>query len=353
MHILVTGGAGFIGSQIVDAMVRADYQVRVIDALIPGVHTEASPPAFAGDVEFIHADIRDEQALDRALAGIDLVCHQAAMVGRGKEILDAPNYMGCNDLGTAVLVAAMTRAGLGRLILGSSVVIYGDSRYDCPAHGQVRPAPRLAADLRRGQFEPKCPQCGADVVASAVTEDDPVDPPRNVYAISKLAQELIVGAWVRETNASAVALRYHNVYGPFMPYQSPYSGVASAFRSWVARGQAPRVFEDGRPLRDFVHVSDVARANVAAARWERAGFRAFNVASGEPRSIADLAAALASAGGAPAPLITGEFRVGDVRHIFASPTRLMSELGWRPEIDFETGVKEFAAAPMRGGPDAP
>ncbi|HUD39138.1 MAG TPA: NAD-dependent epimerase/dehydratase family protein [Streptosporangiaceae bacterium] len=352
MHILVTGGAGFIGSQVVEEMVRAGHQVRVIDALIAGVHPESRAPSFAGDVEFIHADIRDERSLNRALTGIDLVCHQAAMVGRGKEILDAPNYMGCNDLGTAVLVAAMTKAGLGRLILGSSVVIYGDSRYDCPAHGQVRPGSRLAADLRRGRFEPRCPRCGADVVASAVTEDDPVDPPRNIYAVSKLAQELIVGAWVRETNASAVALRYHNVYGPAMPYQSPYSGVASAFRTWVARGEAPRVFEDGKPLRDFVHVRDVARANVAALDRAEAGFRAFNVASGEPRSIAELAAALARAGGGPAPLITGEFRVGDVRHIFASPARLMSELRWRPEVGFEAGVREFAAAPMRGDPGA-
>jgi dTDP-L-rhamnose 4-epimerase len=137
-----------------------------------------------------------------------------------------------------------------------------------------------------------------------------------------------------------------------MPYQSPYSGVASAFRTWVARGEAPRVFEDGKPLRDFVHVRDVARANVAALDRAEAGFRAFNVASGEPRSIAELAAALARAGGGPAPLITGEFRVGDVRHIFASPARLMSELRWRPEVGFEAGVREFAAAPMRGDPGA-
>jgi dTDP-L-rhamnose 4-epimerase len=347
MHILVTGGAGFIGSQIVAALADADHQVRVLDALIPGVHPPSARPEFPAGVEFIRADVRDESAVTSALRGIDLVCHQAAMVGRGKEILDAPNYVGCNDLGTAVLVAAMTRAGLGRLILGSSVVIYGDCRYGCPVHGPVRPPRRSEADLRSGRFEPRCPQCGADVVASAVTEDDPLDPPRNVYAVSKLAQEHIVGAWARETGASAVALRYHNVYGPGMPYDSPYSGVASAFRSWAARGEASRVFEDGGPLRDFVHVRDVAQANVAALDWARAGLRAFNVASGEPRSILQLAVALACACGAAEPRVTGEFRVGDVRHIFASPQRLITELGWRPGIDFETGVKDFATAPMR------
>ncbi len=348
MRILVTGGAGFIGSHVVADLAGAGHEVRVLDALIPGVHRSAEPPEFPAGVEFARGDVRDESTVETALRGVDLVSHQAAMVGRGREILDAPRYVGCNDFGTAVLVAAMARAGIDRLILGSSVVIYGDSGYDCPEHGRVRPPRRAAADLDAGRFEARCPLCGAEVVARPVAEDDPLDPPRNVYAVSKLAQEYLVGAWVRETGARAVALRYHNVYGPGMPYESPYSGVASTFRSCVARGEAPRVFEDGRPLRDFVHVSDIARANIAALEWSGDGFRAFNVASGSPRSIGELAAIVAHAAGTPEPQVTGEYRIGDVRHIFASPDRLIGELGWRPAVEFETGMKEFATAPMRG-----
>lgn len=348
MRILVTGGAGFIGSQIVEALVDAGHQVRVFDALIPGVHPPGQQPQLPDGAEFVHGDVRDEDAVAKALRGIDLVSHQAAMVGRGHEILDAPRYASCNDLGTAVLVAAMTRIGIHRLVLGSSVVIYGDSRYECAEHGRVRPPRRSAADLEQGRFEPRCPDCGAEVVASPVVEDDTLDPPRNVYAVTKLAQEYLVAAWVRETGACAAALRYHNVYGPNMPYNSPYSGVAAVFRSSVARHVPPRVFEDGGPLRDFIHVRDVAQANIAALGWPGQGFRAFNVATGQPRSVGQLAAVLAEAAGTPPPQVTGEYRIGDVRHIFASPRRLISELGWKPAVEFETGIRQFAMAPMRG-----
>lgn len=346
MRILVTGGAGFIGSQVVRALRDAGNEIRVLDSLVAEVHPEDGyrPPA---GVEFGRADLTDGPAVRAALRGVDLVSHQAAMVGRGREILDAPTYASSNVLGTAVLLAAMTEAGISRMVLGSSVVIYGDSRYDCATHGRVLPARRSRADLDAGHFEPRCPRCGTDVVASAVREDDPLDPPRNVYAVTKLAQEHLVAAWARETGATAAALRYHNVYGPGMPQDSPYSGVAATFRSAVERGEAPRVFEDGKPLRDFVHVQDVAAANVAAVARHSAGFRAFNVASGVPRSIGELAAALAAARDAPAPRITGEYRIGDVRHIFASPQRAAHELNWTAGTEFTAGVQEFARGAMR------
>ncbi|MFK4546978.1 dTDP-L-rhamnose 4-epimerase [Streptomyces tendae] len=346
MRILVTGGAGFIGSRVVDALLRAGHDVRVLDSLVRAVHP-GGPPAPPDGVDLHHADLADPDAVRAALRGVDLVSHQAAMVGRGREILDAPAYASSNVLGTATLLAAMTEAGIGRMVLGSSVVIYGDSRYDCPSHGRVRPAPRARADLDAGRFEPRCPRCGTDVEASAVQEDDPLDPPRNVYAVTKLAQEHLVAAWARETGANATALRYHNVYGPDMPQDSPYSGVAATFRSAVARGEAPRVFEDGAPRRDFVHVRDVASANVAALTRDAPGMRAYNVASGTPRSIGELAGALAAAGGAPAPRITGEYRIGDVRHVFASAERAALELDWRARTAFRDGVEEFATAPMR------
>jgi dTDP-L-rhamnose 4-epimerase len=171
-----------------------------------------------------------------------------------------------------------------------------------------------------------------------------------MYAVTKLAQELLVDAWAVQTGGCAVSLRYHNVYGPGMPYASPYSGVAATFRSAVAAGTAPRVYEDGAPMRDFVHVDDVVAANLAALGWPGPGRRVFNVASGQPRSILDVASALAAAHGGPEPVVTGEYRVGDVRDIVASPDRIGRELGWRATVDFATGMKEFAAAAMRGGP---
>jgi dTDP-L-rhamnose 4-epimerase len=348
VHILVTGGAGFIGTTVVEALAAAGHQVRVLDALLPHAHPGGEPPAFPAGVEFVKGDLRDEDTVATALRGIDVVNHQAAMVGRGKEILDSVRYVACNDYGTAVLLTEMTKTGLGRIVLGSSVVIYGDSRYRCAEHGLVRPDRRSRVDLDAARFEPRCPSCGVETTAEAVPEDDPLDPPRNVYAVTKLAQEYLVSAWARESGGTATALRYHNAYGPNMPYESPYSGVAAVFRSAVHRGEAPRVYEDGGPRRDFVHVRDIAAANVVALERDEPGFRAYNVASGEPRSIGELAAALAAAVGAPAPVVTGEYRIGDVRHIFASPERLIAELPWRPQVGFETGMKEFATAPMRG-----
>jgi dTDP-L-rhamnose 4-epimerase len=347
MRVLVTGGAGFIGRAVVGALVAAGQDVRVLDALLPEAHPTGRPPALPDGVEFIPGDVRDESTVDGALRGVDVVSHQAAVVGRGREILDARHHVGCNDLGTATVLAAMTRAGLPRLVLGSSVVIYGSSRYHCPEHGRVVPSGRTAADLAAGRFRPVCGRCGGTVRSSPVDEDDACDPPRNVYAVTKYAQELLVAVWAVQTGGRAVALRYHNVYGPGMPYASPYSGVAATFRSAVAAGVAPRVYEDGGPVRDFVHVSDVATANLAALRWTGDGMRAFNVASGTPRSILQVATALAEAGGGPPPVVTGEYRVGDVRDIVAAPDRLMRELGWQPAVDVDTGLKEFALAPMR------
>jgi dTDP-L-rhamnose 4-epimerase len=348
MRVLVTGGAGFIGTRVVSALLAAGHEVRVLDALIPGVHD--GPPSFPPEVEFVHGDVRDDDTLRQALRGVDAVSHQAAMVGRGREILDAAAYASCNDLGTAKLVVAMTEAGIDRLVHASSVTIYGEGRYRCAVHGRVRPGRRLVADLEAGRFDPRCPECGADLRAEPIEETDLPAPAYNVYAVTKTAQENLVAAWATETGASAVALRYHSVYGPDMPFDSPYTGVAGVFRSDIMAGRAPRVYEDGRPHRDFVHVTDVAAANVAALGREGRGFRAYNVASGNPRSIHDVAAALSAAVGGPPPVITGQFRVADVRHVFATPARLKRELDWRPTVDFNAGMREFAVAPMRGAP---
>ncbi|MEU9360886.1 NAD-dependent epimerase/dehydratase family protein [Streptomyces sp. NPDC048301] len=357
MRVLVTGGAGFIGSYIVRALASGGHEPVVLDALLPSAHGAAGAAAgTAGDlppgVTTTVADVRDREAVARALTGIDAVCHQAAMVGLGKDFADAPEYVGCNDLGTAVLLAEMAAAGVRDLVLAGSMVVYGEGRYDCPRHGRVSPGPRAVADLDAGRFEPLCPSCGAELVPGLVTEDAPGDP-RNVYAATKLAQEHLAAAWARATGGRAVALRYHNVYGPGMPRDTPYAGVASFFRSALARGEAPRVFEDGGQRRDFVHVRDVAAANAVAlsALGDRrpGGFDAYNTGSGTPHTIGEMAWALASAYGGPDPVVTGEYRLGDVRHVTADSRRLREELGWKPETDFAAGMREFAAAPQRGG----
>ncbi|NGO69194.1 NAD-dependent epimerase/dehydratase family protein [Streptomyces boncukensis] len=346
MRVLVTGGAGFIGSRVVRALAAHGHEPVVLDALLPTAHADPPPPV--PGVERITGDVRDREVVAAALRGVDAVCHQAAMVGLGKDFSDAPDYVSCNDLGTAVLLTAMAEAGVPRLVLAGSMVVYGEGRYTCPEHGAVQPGPRSAARLRAGGFDPLCPRCGATLRPGLVTEDAPADP-RNTYATTKLAQEHLAAAWARTTGGSAVSLRYHNVYGPGMPRDTPYAGVASFFRSALSRGEPPTVFEDGGQRRDFVHVDDVAEANVRTleAPRERSGFTAYNTGSGEPHTVGEMAAALAEAYGGPDPVVTGEFRLGDVRHITASSDRIRAELGWRAGISFAEGMREFARATMR------
>ncbi len=232
------------------------------------------------------------------------------------------------------------------------MVVYGEGRYRCDAHGIVVPGPRSPDELDAGRFEPPCPTCGAALHAEEIPEDAPMWP-RNVYAATKLHQEHLLEAFAREHRCTVAALRYHNVYGPRMPRGTPYAGVASIFRSALADGRAPRVTEDGGQRRNFVHVRDVARANTCALLSdELTGFRTFNVASHESRTVGQMAEALAAAFGATPdsalwPVVTGEYRIGDVRHVFASTRRAEAELGYRSSVTFADGMAEFATAPLR------
>ncbi len=345
MRLLLTGGAGFIGSAIATTALDAGHEVVVLDALLPSVHADGWPEHLDPRAERLLADVRT--LTDDVLDGIDAVCHQAAKVGLGVDLDDLPDYVSHNELGTAVLLAAMARKHIPHLVLASSMVVYGEGGYSCPEHGLVRPGPRAVADLDAGRFEPPCPACHSPLARTTVPEDARLDP-RNVYAASKTAQEHLAASWARVSGGSAIALRYHNVYGPHMPQGTPYAGVASLFRSALVRGEAPRVFEDGGQTRDFVHVSDVARANLLALH---AGFpgalRAFNVASGTPHTVGEMAAALAAACGGQEPVVTGEYRLGDVRHIVASPDRARAELGFTATTAFAQGMTEFAHAPLR------
>ena len=350
MRVLVTGGAGFIGSHIVEALLDGGAEVRVIDALHPSVH---GPDGGAADLdpraELIVGDLAEPSLAAAAVAGVDAVCHQAAKVGLGVDFGDVRAYVDHNDAGIAALLDALWRRRFaGRFVLASSMVVYGEGRSRCPRHGVVVPGPRLVDDLSAGRFEPRCPvvRCGETVSWLPVDEEAPVDP-RNVYAATKLHQEHLCQAFGRESDARVVALRYHNVYGPRMPRDTPYAGVASIFRSSLLAGRPPQVFEDGRQTRDFVHVRDVAAANVLALTADDVGAGAYNVASGEPRTVADVASALAAAfGSAVTPQVTGDWRLGDVRHVVASLRKAAERLGFVAEVSFEEGMAEFAAGPL-------
>jgi dTDP-L-rhamnose 4-epimerase len=340
MRVLLTGGAGFIGTHVLRELLARGHTVRVLDSLRPDVHAADSAKTI-DDVDFHIADVRDAAALDRALLGVEAVLHLAAKVGLGVNVGDLPDYASSNDAGTAELLAAMARADVKRLTLASSMVVYGEGLGRCPEHGAVMPAPRVETALAAGSFEPPCPHCGRPLETALVDEGAPLDP-RNAYATSKLAQEFYASNWARVTGGSVAALRYHNVYGPGMPRDTPYAGVAAIFTSALRRGEAPKVFEDGCQRRDFVHVRDVAAATVTACEKHTQGVRAFNVGSGTPRTVGQMAEALAQALKGPKPVVTGGYRLGDVRHITADSTRLRSELGWAPKTDFTNGMKELA-----------
>lgn len=364
MKVLLTGAGGFIGGAVAAACRSAGHDVVGVDAFIPQAHggrrdarpddaraDDARPDDARPDVQ--RCDIRDEQRVCDLLAGVDVVCHQAAMVGAGVTAADLPLFASHNDLGTATLLAAMAAAGVGRLVLASSMVVYGDGAYVCSEHGQRVAERRRLEDLASGRFDVRCPECAAPMGWQPVDESAPLLPSSG-YAASKVAQEHYAAAWARQTEGSVVALRYHNVYGPHMPADTPYSGVAAIFRSALEAGQAPKVYEDGGQMRDFVHVDDVARANVrsldAVVTMPADTFAAYNISSGTPISIADVARLVGDGVSGPAvhPVTTGQFRAGDVRHIVASPEAARRELGFAASVQPADGLRRFATDPLRG-----
>jgi dTDP-L-rhamnose 4-epimerase len=376
-HVLVTGGAGFIGSHIVDQLVAEGHQVTVLDNLDPAAHA-VEPEYLNPKARYLtgnEGDVRNAETWTNALAGgergpITAVCHQAGKVGLGVDFGDVTSYVDHNDVGTAVGLSVLHHAKFrGRFVLASSMVVYGEGRYRCSEHGLVVPGPRTVADLELGHFEPPCPTCGTALAPEEVPEDAMLDP-RNVYAATKLHQEHLVAAFAHEHRIEAVSLRYHNVYGPRMPRDTPYAGVASIFRSALADNRAPKVTEDGAQRRNFVHVIDVARANVLAllkpttsptssntttanpTANSAGSHQAYNVASMQSRTVGEMACSLAKAfGSSPGdelwPVVTGGFRQGDVRHVFASPNRAASELGYQSTVNFDDGMQAFATAPLR------
>jgi dTDP-L-rhamnose 4-epimerase len=348
VKVLVTGGLGFVGSHVVEQLLGCGHEVVVVDSIEPTAHRRR--PRLDARAEYREHSVCNLDQMRDAVLGCDAVCHQAAKVGLGVSFSDVDAYVHHNDLGTAVLLRALhERAFIGRYVFASSMVVYGEGAYACERHGPIRPGPRDPDALAAGQFEPQCPQCGRALTSKSIPEDAPLVP-RNVYAATKLHQEQLAEVFVLEhPGVTATALRYHNIYGPRMPRDTPYAGVASIFRSALARGEAPQVFEDGGQRRDFVHVADVARANVLALTGPEPVPGPLNIASGTPHTILEMAEALADAAGTGAlrPRVVGGWRNGDVRHVIASPDRARHELGFRAAIEFTTGMRELSTAELR------
>lgn len=321
MMLLLTGGAGFIGTIVQRRLIKEGARVRVFDI-----------------AQDRRDDVRDLDRVRGAIQGCDVLVHLAAKVGLGVDVSDLDDYARHNDLGTAVVLRAAAEAGVRRIVYASSMVVYGEGAYRCPRHGPVRPAPRRVADLDAGRFDPGCPACGSSLDPMLITESADLDP-RNAYAATKLHGEHLGSVWSREIGGRVAALRFHNVYGPGMRRHTPYAGVAALFLSQLADGKPCVVFEDGAQQRDFVHVDDVAAAVVAATTARLGdGLTPLNIGSGRTTTIGQLAAALTTAIGGPEPVITGRYRLGDVRHITADSRQAQHVLGWCPRVSLSEGV---------------
>jgi dTDP-L-rhamnose 4-epimerase len=343
--VLVTGGAGFIGSHLVDALLASAQRVRVLDNLDRLAHPAGAPVHLSPEAELVRGDLRDRPTVERALDGVDRIFHLGGVVGNGESMVNVRRAVDHNAGGTATLLeAAIARRDcIRRLVAASSMVVYGEGSYRCPLHGTVHPALRPPGQLHRREWEPRCPRCSTPVDPVPTREDAPLRP-TSVYGITKRDQEELVLVLGRAYGLQTVALRYLNVYGPRQALANPYTGVAAIFAARVMNGRPPLVFEDGRQIRDLVHVSDVVRATRAAMEASPAPGHAFNVGTGRRVQIVELAELIASALGSElAPELTGEHRAGDIRHCFANVSRARELLGFEARISLEEGLPELAA----------
>ncbi len=345
MRVLVTGGAGFIGSHLVDRLLADGHEVRVLDSLDPQVHNGV-PDYLAPEAELIVGDVRDAETVRKALDGVDRLVHFAAAVGVGQSMYEIEHYTSVNALGTAVVLEQVVelRDRLEKAVVASSMSIYGEGLYRCPKDGrELAPEPRSEEQLQRHDWELHCPDCAAALEPLPTPETKPLAP-SSIYAIGKRDQEEMFIACGRAYGIPATALRFFNVYGPRQALSNPYTGVAAIFASRLLNGHAPIVFEDGEQSRDFVHVSDIV-AGVAAALEPGAGdFSALNLGGGEVTSVRQIAEMLASGlGVAIEPEIRDSYRAGDIRHCIGDVTRAKSELGFQPAVKFADGMSELIA----------
>ena len=341
--VLVTGGAGFVGSHLVDALLERGERVRVIDNLDPLAHPGPEPRFLDREAELVVADVGDRAAVDRALDGVDRVFHLAGVVGNGESMVNVRKAVDANSGGTATLLEAVIerRDTIRRVVVASSMVVYGEGAYECSEHGSVPPR-RPPERLRRREWEPVCPECERELAPVPIREEQRLAP-TSVYGITKREQESLALVLGDAYGIESVALRYLNIYGPRQALANPYTGVAAIFAARILAGRPPRVFEDGGQLRDLVHVSDVVRATLTAMDAERAPGHAINVATGARTRVIDLARTIAHALGSDLePDVTQEFRAGDIRHCFADTALARDLLGFEAATALADGLPELA-----------
>ena len=344
MRVLVTGGAGFIGSHLVDALLLRGHAVRVYDVLDRQVHPGGRLPDYVDDrAEFVHGDVRDRARLEQALSGVDAVYHLAALVGVGQSMYDIRRYVEGNSVGAATLldILANQRHCVRRLIVASSMSIYGEGAYRCAEHGMQSPGLREKRQLEAHEWELKCPACGRAMEPVPTPEDKPLEP-TSVYAVTKRDHEELFLAVGRSYGIPTVALRFFNVYGSRQALSNPYTGVLAIFGSRLLAGHCPVIYEDGAQSRDFVHVKDIVAANLLALENDAAAFGVFNVGTGRRTSIAEVSRLYQERLGIQAAEdVRRQFREGDIRHCYADLTRAREILGYQPEVKLERGMDEL------------
>jgi dTDP-L-rhamnose 4-epimerase len=341
--VLVTGGAGFIGSHIVEMLLELGYPVRVYDKLVEQVHSGTGPKYVPKGAEFIQGDMRDVDMLRRALNGVRLIVHDAAEVGVGQSMYEIVRYVDANTGGTAVLLELLANEPhqVEKIVVASSMSIYGEGAYFCDDDGDVYPRLRAEEQLARHEWEVACPGCGWPIAPHPTPEEKPLFP-TSIYAISKMDQELMCLAVGQAYRIPVVALRYFNTYGPRQALSNPYTGVAAIFSSRLLHRRAPVIFEDGHQTRDFIHVTDIARANILALESDRANGQVFNIGTGQPTSVLDAARTLSERLNVDIePEIVGKYRAGDIRHCYADVSRVRDLLGFEARVGFEDGMGEL------------
>lgn len=344
-NILVTGGAGFVGSHLVDGLLAAGHKVRVFDNLTPQVHGHSVPDYLSPEAELVRGEMQDSSAVRRALDGVDTVFHMAAAVGVGQSMYEISHYMGTNTQGTAVLLQELLnrKSKVQKLVLASSMSIYGEGKYLCAQCGEVAPQLRSNEQLRAKDWEVACPACGESLAPIPTDESKPLQC-SSIYALSKKDQEEMALLFGRTYGLPVVALRFFNIYGSRQALSNPYTGVAAIFASRLLNGNAPLVFEDGKQMRDFVSVQDIVQCCLLAMERSGGDGMALNVGSGEPISIREVAATLADALETDVPTeLTEKYRAGDIRHCFGDISAAKKHLGYQPRVRFAEGVRDLVS----------
>lgn len=341
--MLVTGGAGFIGSHLVDALLARGHVVRVLDSFDPQVHEGRKPDYLNPEAEYLEGDVRDPAAVARALDGVDVVFHEAAAVGVGQSMYEIRRYVDVNAMGAATVLEGVlaVRDKIRKLIVASSMSLYGEGAYRCPVCGSVSPPLRGDAQLSAREWELRCPTCGG-MLEPVPTSESKLPFPTSVYAVTKRDHEELFLSVGRAYGIPTVALRYFNVFGPRQALSNPYTGVAAIFSGRLLNGKPPVIFEDGRQSRDFVHVSDIVAANLLALERSEADGEVLNVGTGVPAAIRDVAAGLIELlHPGLAPEVLGVFRAGDIRHCFADISKIQRLLGYQPSRTLVDGLPEL------------